>query len=608
MKGLRGFDFDLKNHGIPVRRGSVMSVVADVSPKTGRDRIFLGYNTGANFLVAQVDPETGTCKQFNGAPGCAGPWGMIAVPDGRLIVTSVGGQVSVLDPAKKTFPIVARADTWFWHITLGSDGLYYLASSPRARLFRFDLATSKLEDLGSMSKTQVYLRTVLGGPDGYVYGAMGSTRPQVIAYHIATGKITELLPKSEEKYLPFPGLGRGADGGLYAVSQSGNPYRLEGGKARRVDKKDWQGLARVRLSDGRLVRYVDPDAIRVGEGRKARLIPVTYKAPGTGIFHLAQGPGDAVYGSTIMPLYLFRHTPRTGKTECLGRGGSDNGEAYSFGHVDGKLYYATYHSGLLMRYDPAGKWQPTPAWNRNPRLLGSLGEGHCRPRAMFVDSKKRVWVGSFPEYGKYNGGLACYDTVRRRLENNPVVVPGQSIMALTADDEARVIYGATDIEGGSGSGAITTEAKLFAWDPVKRKLLWDCVAVPGATGITNLLYIKGKLYGNSRAPGMAFTFFRFDPATRTMDYVIPSAISAVREQSMSVGPDGNIYGITYLTVFRWRPEQGKIEALFQTTEKEAASFSGGSLFHRGAAIIGERMYFSCGAQVMSVRLPLATPV
>jgi streptogramin lyase len=607
MKKGQRFDFDLRDHGIPVRRGSVMSVVSAPHPKTGRDRVFLGYNTGGNFLVVQVDPATGRCVPFDGPPGCQGPWGMIAVPDGRLIVTSVAGQVCVLDPAKKTFKVVAQAKTWFWSITRGCDGLYYLASSPGAHLWRFNLETAQLDDLGSMSDTQVYLRVVIGAPDGYVYGSTGSTAPQIIAYHIATGKVTELLPAREEKHLPFPSLGWWPDGGIVALSNGGNAYRLEGGKAKPIGKANWSSYEPQRLTDGRPVRYVDPDSLRVGEGRKARVLPVAYKAPGTGIFHLAEGPGKTVYGSTIMPLYLFRHTPKTGKTECLGRGGPDNGEAYSFGHADGILYYATYSTGLLMRYDPEKPWEPSPKWNKNPRLLGPLGTGHNRPRAMFVDAKKRVWVGSIPEYGKTTGGLACYDTVKKRLDNNPVVVPDQSIMALTADDEARVIYGATDIEGGSGAGSRTKEAKLFAWDPVRKRRLWDVVPIPGATGIINLLYVRGKLYGNSRAPGMVFNFFCFDPATRKVVYVIPSDISAVREQSMSLGPDGNIYGITWITLFRWRPEAGTIDVLVRTPEKEAARYSGGSLFHRGAAIIGGRLYFSCGAQVRSMRLPLGEP-
>jgi streptogramin lyase len=602
MNKEQGFAFDLRSHGVPVRRGSVMSVVTAVQPKTGRDLVYLGYNTGADFLVARVDPATGRCAQFNGPPGCQGPWGMIAVPDGRLIVTSVQGQVCVLDPAKKTFDVAARAKTWFWHITAGCDGKYYLASSPGAHLWRFDLATSALEDLGPMSATQLYLRVVVGGSDGYVYGSLGSTAPQIIAYHIATGKVTELLPKREEAFVPFPQLGRGEDRGIYAASQSGQVFRLENGKALKVAKDGWAGFAKPRLADGRTVRYADPDTLQVGEGRKARVFPVRYKAPGSGIFHLAEGPGGTVYGSTIMPLYLFQYKPGKAKAECLGRGGPDNGEAYSFGHANGLLYYATYAAGLLMRYDPAKPWAPSPKWNRNPRLLGRLGEGHCRPRALFVDARKRVWVGSFPEYGKFNGGLACYDTRARRLDNNPVVVPGQSIVALTADDAARFVYGGTDIECGSGSGSRTPEAKLFAWDVAARRAAWTATPVPGAKGIINLLYRRGRLYGTTHQGH----FFVFDPETWKVLSVAEPGFSAVRQQSMAFGPDGHIYGITWMSLFRWRTDNGTVEELWRVVGEPAKPY-GGSLFHRGAAIIKDRLYFSSGSQVLSVRLPLERP-
>jgi len=59
------------------------------------------------------------------------------------------------------------------------------------------------------------------------------------------------------------------------------------------------------------------------------------------------------FDGAIMPLFLMRYTPKTGKLENLGRGAPDNGEAYSIGHLGGKLYYANYPSGNLMCYDPA---------------------------------------------------------------------------------------------------------------------------------------------------------------------------------------------------------------------------------------------------------------
>jgi len=598
----RKFNFNLQDHGVAVRRGSIMSLITTRHQQTGKDLVYVGFNTGGAFLVVQVDIASGKCRQFNGASGCNAPWGMIATPDGRVIVTSAGGQISVLDPVKNTFPVVAQAQTWFWHITDGTDGKYYLAGNSPNQLHRFDLATGQVENLGSVSPTQIYLRSVAAGTDGYVYGGTGSTRPQCIAYHIATGKVTELLPKSEEKFVPFVGVGRGVDGGIYATTCSGNVYHLKNGRANKISKANWQGMESARLSDGRVVRYLDPDTICIGEGKQARLIPLRYDAPGAGIFYLAEGPRETVYGSTIMPLYLFRHTPRTGKTECLGRGAPDGGEAYSFGHCDGKLYYACYHFGNLMTYDPAKPWHKDPPgalkWKNNPRLITQLGQGHCRPRAMFADSKKRVWVGSFPEYGKANGGLACYDAVLRKFHNNPVVLRNQSIVALTADTAGEVIYGGTDIILGSGTPSVSKEACLFAWDANRQKLLWDCVPVAGATGIINLVYRAGKLYGTTHQSH----FFIYDIATRKVAQLTAGHFGPARQQSLAIAPDGNLYGITWMSLFRWRPT-GKLDELWRVKGRPAKPY-GGSLFHTGAAIIRDRLYFSHQAKVMSVRLPL----
>ena len=190
--------------------------------------------------------------------------------------------------------------------------------------------------------------------------------------------------------------------------------------------------------------------------------------------------------------------------------------------------------------------------------------------------------------------------MRKTYTNHPVVILDQSVWSLAADPDADLIYGGTTIARGSGTDAVTKEAHLFAWDPRRRCLRWKQVAVPGVTDIPNLLCRDGKLYGTTGKP---FSFFRFDLATRTMDYVVPSEISGVREQSMAWGQDGNIYGITWMVLFRWRPETGKIEELYRCLGEDAKPF-GGSLFHRGAAIVGRRLYFSCGPRVMSLRLPL----
>ena len=589
----------LRDHGIAVRNGSCRSFKTWRDAATGRDYVYCGILSTTS-LVVQVDVATGRCRSFPMAPPSGGPFGMEITLEGHVLVTSTCGRLCRIDPKTGRSWIVANTGKWLWRIERGADGKYYLASSPDCRLFRYDATTDKLEDLGSLSKTQMYLRRLACGDDGYVYCSIGCTASQIVAYHIATGRTKALLPQSDVGPYFLDEFGHARDGRIYAHTNRGRCYRFAHGAAFPVQEPgpvrrlsgSWQWLP-----DGRAVTRVDPDAVRVGD----TIIPYTYRTGGANIFHLAEGPDQTVYASTIMPLFLLRYTPKKNKLESLGRGGPDNGEAYSIGHTGGKLYYANYSIGNLMGYDPAQPWHKDPPgamqWRTNPKLLGYLGKGNCRPRAMSIDCQQRVWVGGQPEYGYRHGGLACYDIRRKQIRIFEKLIPDQSIDSLAADATGDVLYGGTNVVRGGGLAPSTKEAQLFAWGTRKQKVLWKIVPIPGMKGINNLLFRAGKLYGTS-----GFNFFCYDLPRRTMDYVVP-AVTGVREQSMTFGADGNIYGITWMTLFRWRPATGQIEELYRCLGADAKPF-GGSLFHRGAVIIDDRYYFSCGPKLMSLPLPL----
>lgn len=594
---------DLRDHGIAVHNGSCLSMKPWRDAASGRDYIYCGIISTTS-LVVQVDVQAGRSRSFYLPAGCEGPWGMSFALDGHVLVTSCGGQLCRIDPQTGKSWVAANTGKWLWTIDRGADGKFYLGSSSDCRLFRYDSVTDKLEDLGSLSPDQMYLRKIVCGNDGYVYCSIGCTASQIVAYHIASGRFTALLPKQEAQPYFLDIFGRGRDGQIYVHTQRGNNYRMAHGEAFRVEKSRYDETLLwgyfESLPDGRVITRVDPDALRVGD----KTISYEYKTGGANIFHLAEGPGKAVYGSTIMPLYLLRYTPKTDKLENLGRGAPDNGEAYSFGHCDGKLYYGNYSLGNLMCYDPAKPWhkdQPGKMrWKTNPKLIGHLGRGNCRPRAMCIDNQKRVWVGGVPEYGYRHGGLACFDIRRKKLAVFDKIIPDQSIDALAADDDGEILYGGSNIGRGGGLTVIANEAYLFAWDTRRKKLLWKLTPIPGMKGVSNLLFRNGKLYGTS-----AFKFFCFDPAKKAMEYVIDSTISGPREHSVCFGADGNFYGITWMVMFRWHPQTGQIDELYRVMGDDAKSFAGGSLFHRGAIIINGRYYFSCGPKVMSLPVQMA---
>ena len=603
---------DLRDHGIAVYSGACMSLKPWRDAATGRDYVYCGINS-TPALVVQVDVGTGRCRTFELPRECSGPRGMAITLDGQVLVSSVCGRVVRIDPRTGKVWVTATSGKWNWSMTRGADGQFYIGSSPGCHLFRYDAATEQIVDLGSVAPTETYLRHVVDGDDGYIYCSVGCAASQIMAYHIATGTCTPLLPKSEVAPYFLDVFGRGRDGKVYVLTNREHAFRLAHGAAFPVkDVADvkrrlmlipyWVGCNE--LPDGRPVVKLDPDAIRIGEGAQAKIIRLTYQTSGTNIFHLAAGPNQSVYASTIMPLYLLRYTPATNQLVNLGRGGPDNGEIYSFGHCGGKLYYANYPSGNLMCYDPARPLHKDPPggyqWKTNPRWIGHLGTGNCRPRAMTVDSQKRVWIGGFPEYGYRHGGLACYDTRRKKLTLFPQVIPDQSVDALAADETGALLYGGSNIARNGGMPTVAKESYLFAWDTRKQKVAWKLVPLPGITDMSNLLYRAGKLYGTT-----GFKFFRFDVATRTLDYVVKSEISGPRPHSLCVGPDGNLYGITWMVLYRWRPETGQIEELYRCLGDDAKGFAGGSLFHRGAVIIDGRYYFSCGPKVMSLPVEMA---
>ncbi|MCG3146668.1 MAG: hypothetical protein PCFJNLEI_00102 [Verrucomicrobiae bacterium] len=573
-------------------------------PATGRDYVYVGIISTTS-LVVQIDVATGRSRSFYLPPPCEGPRGMALTLDGDLLVTSTSGHLCRINPQTGKVWVTATAGKWLWTIDRGMDGKFYLGASPDSQLYRYDATSEQLEDLGSLGFGQAYLRRLVGGDDGYVYCSLGSSASQIAAYHIATGRITGLLPKSEIRPYFLDVFGRADDGQIYVVTNRNHAFRIAHGalfpagdpeevKQRLRLHSYWVGCHA--LPDGRPVRPLDPDAIRVGD----KIIRYKYKTGGANIFHLAEGPHQTVYGSTIMPLYLLRYTPKTKRLENLGRGAPDNGEAYSFGHCDGKLYYANYPSGNLMVYDPAKPLHNDPPgemkWKTNPIWLGNLGIGNCRPRALCIDARKRIWVGGVPEYGYRHGGLACYDIRRKKLSIFDKIIPDQSIDALAATDD--VLYGGTNIGRGGGMEVVAKESFLFAWDTRAHTVRWKLKLFPGMRSMSNLLYRDGKLYGTS-----GFKFFCFDPQKRALDYLIDSAISGPREHSLCFGPDGNLYGITWMVLFRWRPATGQIEELYRCKGADAKAYPGGSLFHRGAIIIGGRYYFSCGPKIMSLPLP-----
>jgi len=163
------------------------------------------------------------------------------------------------------------------------------------------------------------------------------------------------------------------------------------------------------LPDGRRFSLVDNKILRIEHPvtKEIKEIALQYEAAGALIFHVQSGPDKRIYGSSMLPLRLFVYDPENKVLSNLGKASHANGEIYSMGSFDGKLYLGSYPEARLSVFDPKRPLQFGDKEDSNPRDLGSLGEGLYRPRAMLAGPHGRVYIGGYPDYGLLGGANQC---------------------------------------------------------------------------------------------------------------------------------------------------------------------------------------------------------
>ena len=163
-------------------------------------------------------------------------------------------------------------------------------------------------------------------------------------------------------------------------------------------------LPPLKLRDGRVVTAFERGSFSLNDPSTGKVVERTFKYAGAGdmIFVVGVGPGGAVYGSTAMPMEIFRYDPRAGRSEHLG--GMPGGEVYSMLEEAGKLYLCYYGGAVMNLYDPAKPfWKFGTGADCNPISFGGVGDGHLRPRAMIRGPGGLIYIGSEPPYGQLGG-------------------------------------------------------------------------------------------------------------------------------------------------------------------------------------------------------------
>jgi streptogramin lyase len=574
-------------------RGLGGLVASAVGPgrEPGTERLYLSYlYVNHTIDVVAVDPRTGAFEVFpNPAQGESGARCIAVGPDGNIYLgTLARAHFLKLDVKAGKLIDLGRpsaTEQYIWDVAFGPDGKLYGATYPQSKLVRYDPATGKLEDLGRMDPKEQYAHYVAGSDDGFMYIGIGTSKANVAAYEIATGKSREILP-ADAQVVGQARVHRGRDGNVYGTAGP-RWFRMKGWTATEVKASEVSPAAPMnRLRDGSTV--VTGEGMVTVTDPKGTVSEKPYKYEGNelDLFRVTFGPDGELYGSAVLPIHLVKYDRE--RKRLLNLGPLGGGEIYSFLARKDKLLAAAYAGyAPLMIFDPAQPYNQKAA-KKNPALVDFAGsDSGWRPQAFISGPGGKVYIGAVAGYGKLGGPLSVWDVEAGTVEQFHHLIPDQSVISLAAW-KGRIV-GGTTIGGGGGSHPTQTEARLFVWNPETKKKEFEVVPVPGERALNDLITApNGLVYGIAGS-----TLFVFDPASREVKERKPLPFRGTVYSSVAIGPDGRIWGLASEGIFAIDTKTNEGTLIARSPERITAGF----------ALRDGAIYFVSGAAVYKYTLP-----
>ena len=596
---LPNISFAFRDLGIPVKEAICRGV--HVGPgKTGeKNTIYLSFGQykAPLFLIA-VNPETGEMRQFNGPLSSEmGSWGFTLDHENRIYLGSYyNAHLLRFDPRTEHWDDLGRpggeTESFICALTTAPNGKIWGGTYPSAKLFSYDPKTGESQDFGRMDPKQFYCYPT-AGEDGLIYCAIQFEKMDIVVFDPKQKTKISLIPSEGRK----PGrvsLMKGKDGKIYVrLSPSSQWFRIEGGeKLVEVSNSDIP-FPQISLPDGRQFSLASNRILRIQNPltKEEKEIALQYEASGAYIFVIGLGPDGRIYGSSMLPLRLFVYDCENSLLTNLGSAAFSDGEIYSLGTLDGKLYLCSYPGARISVYDPKRPLRFGNKEDDNPRDLGPLGGEQDRPRTMIAGPHGKIYIGSYPDYGLLGGAISVYDPKKDEKRVYRHIVQNQSIASLAYIEKLDLIAAGTSVRGGAGTYAVEKEAKFILWDPKEEKKIFEIIPVPEAKTILSLAVgIDGKLYGITNNEKV----FVFDAEKREVKKVFDLEFKEPVEISLQLGPDGKLYGLSKEAIFFIDPKNDQASLLAKPPVP----------IDSGMAMLGRKIYFGSGANLFEFEIPL----
>lgn len=589
----------VKEIGVPVRSVNWVRLHAGVNQKEQACIYATMGQQGDNLFVLQIDPETGAFRQFmSQVPKSNYPTATLMSKSGRLYVGSAyAGHLLCFDPQEDALldlgAIHKDAATFPCRIDEDADGRIWVGSYGTADLTCYDPASNTFTPYGRMDEVDMYTYPFVNA-DGLIVNFVKMTKPHAVVFNPATGEkqsVGPVVAKGEGEINVI----KGVDGWVYVVSSEGH-YRIEGMAAIAVDGVPEEEAVPV-LPDGSTFAFADgaQQLNRKLEVTKpngeVRVFELDYDASGSEIFVLHEGPDQCVYGSSILPLHLFRYKPTDGELIDLGKASESSGEAYSMANLDGKMYISSYPAARMSVYDPSQGYAYGTDEDANPRDIGRVDDVSYRPRCTLTGPLGRVWTASLPDYGMWGGPLSYYDSQKKQMGSYGALFGEGSCYTLAHLEAQKLIAVGTSIHGGTGTQAKVDQADLILWDYEKETIAWQGT-LDRPVSVFNALTVggDGQLYGTVTGSGEP-ELFVFDAVSHQFVDAIPLLDGYPLDLGLQT-VDGVVYGFTNEYFYRLDTDSLSIDVIFEADEPIRAA----------GPIVGGTVYFACGCQLMSYAL------
>ena len=587
------------------------------SPSGQAGMFYIPYFTTTGGALVGIHPQSG--EHVHVPLPSKGGYGTAVGADGAIYVGGVHpGDLYRFEPSTGQVKSLGGSQfgaTYIWACATSPDARkIYAACYPTAGLLEYDVETRTLRDLGRMSETEQYVRSIAVDGEGKVWAGIGTHADLVVwdprteehrsvlppeykhnsctydvrasgghvfaellydhkhlVYDARTEKPVALLDKPPDG-LSYMAARGGRDGCFYlCASLSGTLYRYRAGQGE--PEKLAERLGQVALVERDRFAYVidDQDFVYydLADGKELVRRKMAEATDGMAIQTLAAGTDGKIYGSTYINMHMFSVDPEGETINDLGKVVRWGGQVDSMhGGRDGKIYMGSYAYAVVSIYDPTRPWKIGTESDCNPREIGPIGSGQYRTRSTVLGPDGRIYIGSIPSYNSApTGAFSRVDPATGEIRTWLDLVPGGAVGHVLADDQ--YVYGA-------GGG------KLFVLDPKAEEA--DEILVKLDLPVSAMVLApSGEVVGTG-----AGRLFVFAPSKMEVTYTAQNPLGDFSHMCRT--PDGNLYGINASRIGRIVPGTWQIEPV-------AAE---GGLFL--AADQKGRLYFARGSHVLRVTL------